>query len=165
MFLKKKKKNSFVAAICNLSFMKAAFRNIIFLMVIWTYIFGSSGFTVHHCCCNKHFHTTCAIFNAYNPYVFEDCHMLEDSIDNIVKIRKPKHCSNFVYSLDGEKYSNNNVLKAPICWLVELITLLSEPNLSISDSNSLANALYYCGITHYKYRPWCTPDNLCTFKI
>lgn len=145
--------------------MKAALRNIVFLMVIWTYIFGSAGFTVHHCCCHKHYHTTCAIFEAYSPYVYEDCQMQKDSIDDAVKIRKPKHCANFVYSLDGEKYSNENTLHAPILWLVLLITLLSDFNFSIQDTDFLVNTLYYYGVAHYKYRPWCTPDILCTFKI
>ncbi len=158
--------------------MKTAIRNIVFLAVILGYIFGSSGFTVHHCCCKKHYHVTCAIINAWEHYVFSGCEKEhhnaaieaisdDDKSNSSIKAAK-KHCADFVYTMDGSQYSNEDNLHAPENYLVELFQYLPE------DLNSVSNNLYFSvdsgpllhfDTSHSRYRQWCRPDILCTFLI
>lgn len=156
--------------------MKTAFRNIIFIMVVWVYIFGSSGFTVHHCCCKKHYHVTCAIFNAYEHYVFSGCekHTRKDQIektasdkDDICVVKAPKkHCADLLFTLNSEEYNSTDNLKVPASTVMELLQYLPTDTDTIF-SNQYAGADVDLFLNYdtfrYRFRPRCTPNILCTF--
>lgn len=147
-------------------------------MVIGAYIFGSSGFTVHHCCCKKHYHVTCSIINAYENYIFSGCEKhthnakIEEAMceeEGISVIKAPKrHCADILFTINAEEYNNEDNLKVPINFTEELIQYCILCSDSISDNqyqNTGVNLFFSYDASHYRYRPWCTPDILCTFII
>lgn len=162
--------------------MKTAIRNIVFALTIWVYIFGSSGFTVHHCCCKKHYHTTCAIINAWEHYVFSGCEkhnrdasevsrQNEDgSSSQMTIVKKAKgHCTDFLYTMESQWYSNEDNLQAPAKYIVELLQYLPVDLHTITESQYFGADIeffYNYDTSHYRYRQWCpAPDVLCTFII
>jgi hypothetical protein len=88
--------------------MKNYLKNIILFFVVAIYFFGTAGFSIHHCCCKKSYHTTCAIFNSFNPYIEHDCIKYQEHIsaDKILKYRQSRHCGEFIFSKLTEKYNN-----------------------------------------------------------
>ena len=165
--------------------MKIAVRNILLVLVAWVYIFGSAGFTVHHCCCKKHYHVTCAIVNAWEHYVYSGCekyakqsdnHAKKENISNnesdngfIAVVKAPeKHCADILFTMDASQYNNEDNLQTPVNYAVELLQYLPVDINSISMTQYFGNDInlfYNYDISHYRYRSWCTPDVLCTFII
>lgn len=115
------------------------------IAIICGYIFGASGVTVHHCCCTKHFHSTCAIFDAYKPYIIQDCEKYKESLEasGPVKVTKKRCCSDFLYNMDGIKYKNQANMSSPDLFLYKIFSILSHQGESTSMSVTASEVVEY----------------------
>lgn len=138
---------------------------VVLVLVLGTYIFGSAGFTIHHCCSKKHYHTTSAILNAFHPYIIEDCKKYQEHIsaDKAIKIRQNRHCGNWVYSMSSMKYNNEDNQESSYLFSMAFFKLILPEN-SFQDI-SLQKDHPFCDVSHIKKRRWREPDVLRIYRI
>ena len=98
--------------------MTKAVRYIIFPLIIWAYIFGSSGFIVHNCYMSDSCFVSNSIISAWDNFMFSDCSNTlpvqssdddENTTDNILVWAQSKgKCSESVHVLDSCQYQNQS---------------------------------------------------------
>ncbi len=148
--------------------MKTIARDSILVVVVALYIVGSIGFTVHHCCCHKFYHTSCCLLDGFSPYKIDGCHKIAEDLlagDKLV-FKQYRHCGDFVYSMEHGKYSHTEKQNAPILYLV-MIQDLSD-NLVFSDISNQASFNDISDIFFYNHvfkRRWQNQESLCSFLI
>ena len=147
--------------------MKVVFKYIIFTVVILHYLVGSIGFTIHHCCCSKLYHTTSLITEVFSPYHY-NCKRIQEAKEDfgLTVFRPYRHCGSVVYSMDKMKYNNEEKLQSPPLLLFEIENFNFYFNsllISQLESNTFNNShiFYNCTLK----RRCLDADSLCTFLI
>ncbi|MEG0891579.1 MAG: hypothetical protein RR312_05955 [Bacteroidales bacterium] len=147
--------------------MKRVFKYVILSILIAQYFVGSIGFTVHHCCCKKLYHTSACLTDVFFPYEVHDCLKQLENLhaDNHVKVSPYRHCGSYTYSMDHMKYNYQKKVPAPPLYLILMqdIALLNCLPQIIETADQQKYSKYYYS-KEYKRR-WCEPERLCIFTI
>lgn len=147
--------------------MKAILKYIVLSIVLTQYFVGSVGFTVHHCCCKKLYHTSACVADGFHPYELHDClKVVEDKLyGEQLSFRPYRHCGNYTYSMDFMKYHFQKNVPAPPLYLVMLNDFTLMRTLpQMFNVNDIVINKYDCYSHTYKRR-WCEQDCLCIFTI
>ena len=98
--------------------MTKAIRYIIFTLVIWAYIFGSSGFVVHKCYMSDSCFVSNSIISAWNSFTSGNCTNTQagqassderENTDNVCVWAQTKgKCSESVYALNDYQFQNQS---------------------------------------------------------
>lgn len=145
--------------------MKTILKHIVLVCIIVHYFIGSIGFTVHHCCCCKTYHTGSCLAEGFCPYEAEHClKKIEDSLeDGTLRFRQYRHCGDYIYSMDLMKYLNEGKVPSPPLFLVLFHEPVVPDNLSIARNDIILNKHFYYEVL-YKRRA-CEAALLCTLII
>lgn len=140
---------------------------IVLSVIVTQYFVGSVGFTVHHCCCKKLYHTSACLTDIFFPYEIHNClKKIEDaSSGKQLTFRPYRHCGTYTYSMDYMKYNCQKKVPAPPLYLVLMqnIALLNSIPKILDSSDQISKFRdHYSQV--YKRR-WCEPDRLCLFII
>lgn len=147
--------------------MKTILKYIVLSIVLSQYIVGSVGFTVHHCCCKKLYHTSACLSDSFHPYELHDClRVVEDKLyGKQLSFRPYRHCGNYTYTMEHMKYNCQQKVPSPPLYLVMLndFTLMQTLPQIVDANNIVINQYDYHN--HIHKRRWCEPDRLCIFII
>ena len=150
--------------------MKKLIGKILVTVIILQYIIGAAGFQLHHCCCNKSYHITFSIVEAFSPYHYHDCKKrTEDKVaqelaKHGISTYKPiRHCGDTLFQMDNDKYENETQMILQHLYI--LVTPMIVPELVCSLAEADINR---CNIydDHTLKRRWrSNQEALCTFII
>lgn len=147
--------------------MKTILSHIVLSVLALLYFIGSVGFTVHHCCCKKVYHTTACLADVFCPYEIHECLKKEEDSQagNKLTFRPYRHCGMYTYSMDHVKYNCQKKVPAPLLYLVmlqDMAIISSRPQkLDYSISGAVAPDFY----NHMYKRRWCEQARLCLFIV
>ena len=151
--------------------MTKAVRYIIFPLIIWAYLFGSSGFIVHNCYMSDSCFVSNSILNAWNNFMFSDCDYSQPSEESEQEENNQEsfpifdqakgQCTESVHTLDSYQYQNQS--NTDIQHLTASTDFRSQNdllNLILEDNHY---PLYGTNQSLYSVR--CSLDKLCIFLI
>ena len=151
--------------------MTKAVRYIIFPLIIWAYLVGSSGFIVHNCYMSDSCFVSNSIISAWNSFMFNDCSNApaaqasdddENAAGNVpVWAQSKGKCTESVHVLDSYQYQNQS--NTDIQHLTASTDFRSQNdllNLILEDNHY---PLYGTNQSLYSVR--CSLDKLCIFLI
>ena len=149
---------------------KKVIGKILVTVIILQYIVGIAGFQLHHCCCNKSYHTTFSIVEAFSPYHYHNCKKcMEDEVaQKLAKVgistyKPARHCGDFLFQMDNDKYENGTQMI--LSHLYILVSSVVVPELLSSLEESDANRYNIYDDDSLKRRWRHCRASLCTFII
>lgn len=148
--------------------MRIIIKYVILIIITLQYFVGSVGFTIHHCCCKKVYHTSSILADVFAPYHVHECLKVKEMKEAGGKLmfRQWRHCGSYVYSMEQMKYNCQEKMTAPPLYLMltqDLSLVVKDITLLVSTLDvSSNNPIVY---NHVLKRRWQEPDSLCTFII
>lgn len=148
--------------------MRTIFKYMVLIVIALQYFVGSIGFTVHHCCCKKVYHTSSILAEIFAPYHIHECLRVKELSEypGQLMFRQWRHCGAYTYSMGHMKYNCQEKMSAPPLYLImtdSLSSSLKDVNLLTSVESTLDNThIFY---NHVLKRRWQECDSLCTFLI
>ena len=151
--------------------MTKAVRYIIFPLIIWAYLVGSSGFIVHNCYMSDSCFVSNSIISAWNSFMFNDCSNApaaqasdddENAAGNVpVWAQSKGKCTESVHVLDSYQYQNQS--NTDIHHLTATADFRYQSDLLNQISENCHQLLYDTGQSLHSIR--CSLDKLCIFLI
>lgn len=148
--------------------MRIIIKYIILIIIALQYFVGSVGFTIHHCCCKKVYHTSSILADVFAPYHVHECLKVKEMEEagSRLMFRQWRHCGSYVYSMEQMKYNCQEKMTAPPLYLI----LTQDLSLVVKDITPLVSSLDVSSnnpivYNHVLKRRWQEPASLCTFII
>ena len=151
--------------------MTKAVRYIIFPLIIWAYLFGSSGFIVHNCYMSDSCLVSNSMFNAWNNFMFSDCDYSQPSEEseqeennqgNFPIFDQAKgQCTESVHTMDS--YQHQNQSNTDMQHLIVKTDIRCDDDLLYQVSEKNHHLLYGTNQSLHSVR--FSLDKLCIFLI
>ena len=143
---------------------------ILVTVIILQYIIGAAGFLVHHCCCNKSYHITFSIVEAFSPYHYHNCKKhTEDKVaqelakQGISTYKPVRHCGDTLFQMDNYKYENGAQMILSHIYILVSSIVVPELHSSLEESDANGYKIYDDDSLKRRWRH-CRAS-LCTFII
>ena len=97
-------------------------------LIVTQYLLGCIGFTIHHCCCEKIYHTSLPLADVISPYKILNCEKNHQHPEErkILKISQARCCASYVYAIDHLKYSAGDSVNIPDLFFDNSISIYTD---------------------------------------